>query len=395
MTDGLLNGLDGIEEARDVQRREKTTLDIMLKVGKETVEKYYQSMPNIQGTDGLNMMDQFYSTVYHDVEERLKEIAYNEHEISAFVLTKANSDEAYTLENEHKAQILGVYTSCIAQLLTEKNKAKGKRTCIYVNGKESKFDYLFWFAREVDTLVIENFNGNEICSYLGSFNGHAERVIARNLNGNKILNFTAYNHGNIKQVLGINMTGCNDIFSSICGNGGYAEQVVGVNLKTQFQVMRGIGFDNGKINQLIAKEISGLEALTGLASNGGINQVIFDGISSPFAFCQCACYNGKINMMVGGLIEEKPSGSIFRNCGHDIGLLAYSTLNPPQYFDPKKVVSATSAEKLVSIWRRVNFSDIMFLVDDLQTWPYPRLLEIADQLYALRPAVPDGFFERK
>lgn len=391
---GLLSGfggLAGIDEAKDIYTRKKTSLEIILKVGEEIVNKYYQTMPNINDKEGLGLMGTFYSDVYGDVSEKLKDVAYDVHEIEAFVLTKANPDESYTFETENKPKMLGLYTGCLAQLLTERNKAQGKRTCIYVNGSGSRFDYLFLFAREVDTIVVENFNGNNICSYIGSLNGHAERVIARNITGNRTLKHIAYNNGAVNQVLGINLAG-NEIVSYICSDGSYTEQVVGVNLDSKFQVMRGIGSDNARINQLIAKEVNGLETLTCLALNGRINQILFDEIKSPFAFSDCAESDGKINMIVGGCVEGQ---DVFHNLGKDVGLLAYPTFTPPHDFDPEKIVSIESLRKLESIWEQVKFDDVSFCLHVLKTASYQRLLTVADELYALRPAVPEGFFKRK
>src|SRR3990167_504206 len=130
--------LTGIEEARDAQVRNQTTLDKLIEVGEYVITKY----------------------------------------ISA----KANSD----YDTEIQQEVLGMYTGALLQLLTKRNKEQGKPAIFHFNGRGNRFDYLFYFAKFIDDIIIENFTGKYICSMIGSYDGNLNQIMCINIEGDSV-----------------------------------------------------------------------------------------------------------------------------------------------------------------------------------------------------------------
>lgn len=172
MTDGLLDGLNGIDKPRDVQAREKTALEALCDaaervlhsdIGRIGVPKSYSEV-----------LSKYYSEVYKDVSAQLYEIQFSDKDIEEFILTKQNTD--YSIG---ESIALGVFTGALAQTLTARSRKHRERSRIYINGQGRRFDYLFFGARNVDEIIVKDLVGNVTCGYIE----HASRLVGIGLKG--------------------------------------------------------------------------------------------------------------------------------------------------------------------------------------------------------------------
>jgi len=109
--------------------------------------------------------------------DQLKGIEFNENDLQMFIYAKASTNdlEPYSLE----ATALGRFSGVLLDLLTERNKEQDRGTRFYVNGHGQTFNHLFAHAKDVDSVVVDNFRGDNICANITRTN----LVAAINSNG--------------------------------------------------------------------------------------------------------------------------------------------------------------------------------------------------------------------
>lgn len=199
-------GLEGINEARNVQARDKATLELLLKLSDKIIAQRPEKLDEYIDRDFHNDLITYSLQMHAYVSQELKYILFTEEDIASFILSNLNLDNP-----TDESMALGVYTGALAQLLTERNARKGKRTRIYINAQGQKFDYLFLGAHMVDEIILHNAVGVHLCSDISS----ASKLIGIGLKGEFIFSDAGFVDANDKT----NSTKVNEIFG-IGINGG-------------------------------------------------------------------------------------------------------------------------------------------------------------------------------
>jgi len=357
MTDGLLSGLEGIEDAREVQPRDQTTIDTLLEVEQKLVSKYYLKMPEITTLTDLERTETFYLDVFKFVILNLHGMKFNENDLNYYLISRMNNDF-----EERKAMAIGMYTGCLAHLLTDRNALQDKRTTIHVNGNGMRFEKLFAFARVVDTLIVENVVGNDICSYVGSHYGSANTVICSGINGIATLCGAAKYHGRINKAIALNCKGAAAL-EGIASDNGYATQAIGVDIKgdATFSACA----INGYIEQIIGADLDGgMDILSELCqSKGRVDQIILAEIGKHTFLRLAGKENGNLNQV---LCDDTTYVSDEILC--------------------KELLSVAEARKQHHEEQYVNrVQRAIDLARSLKDKPYKEVLRIDDEFYALRP----------
>lgn len=352
-------GLERIEPAKDIQTREQTTLEKLIKVKEELLKHF--------SVESLNTKDNYentYQQMYRQVKSELTSLDFNEHDISYFVIAEANKDS-----DEESAIILGLYTGCLAHVLTERNNAVGKRTTIYIDGKGNKFDYLFLHAKVVDRLFVENFKGENICTYLASFGGHANQIICKDIYGFATLKNVGYS-GTVEQIIGFRIAAHNTL-DEVAVQGGAVNQIIAVYIAGN-QVLHYLGAGKGKVGQVIASDIRGDEVASWIGfERGQLLQLIalnikgedalkgigrWDSTVQQVTFCNVPC--SQHDMKCDNIINGKTDRTMYQE-----------------------------------ILRKNHIKEIIKLVKSLNRASQREKLAIADEIYALRQEVPKEFFK--
>ncbi|MBS3121971.1 hypothetical protein J4434_03760 [Candidatus Woesearchaeota archaeon] len=199
--------LGGIDDARDVRGRTTSALEKLLEVCEGVIkqgerEKWSEFFV-ASGFDRHGVGDRIYNSIYRRLKDvNLKHVFFTGDDLIYFISAKANNDYG-----EPGSFALGLFTGCLLHLLTIRNRAQGRRTRFYINGQGNKFDYLFCGAREVDELIVDNFNGSHLCTHVGSFNGHVDYVVIMNSSGERLGSNIGSDHGEINNVIFINTNG--------------------------------------------------------------------------------------------------------------------------------------------------------------------------------------------
>lgn len=264
MSDGILDGfkdLEWIGEARDVQHRPTTAFERLVNLS-------YDLLTDVQGEDRpWNHLVTYiyprevhhhkpYLALYNRLRQELAEVDFNVDDLVNFILARIDRENNGSLwqiishqRNESPQFALGVYTGCLLHILTERNRSIGKPTNVYIDGKGAPFPFLFAFAKEFDEIVVENFKGDYICSFVGSFEGHGGTVVVTNCEGNNLLDEAGMNKGVINNIILLNNT-CSSAGNGTAKYGGEVKNIVLVNnnIHTCFEA---IG-KSGRVNNFFA-----------------------------------------------------------------------------------------------------------------------------------------------
>lgn len=187
MSSGLLDGLDGIDEARNVQAISKTNLEKLLELEKPFMECYLKRTTEIRAVRRpKNEMDKvmrlkeifILETLFPEFEKRCADIHFDETDLINYVITRCNDAD----HTPYELKARGLYTGFLLNLFTKRCEIEGKRAVIHLDGKGNRFDYLFYLAQNVHELYLENLRGDCSCHYLG-YKGKIDKLIARNIDG--------------------------------------------------------------------------------------------------------------------------------------------------------------------------------------------------------------------
>lgn len=190
----MIEKLKGINKEREIKERESTSLEKLLEIGKKIVRKYAVKLPahfqRFYDEFKLDKLDEPYEDIYQELKCReLKGIDFSKTDLQNLVLSFVNNNS-----DNYEAIILGLYTGNLLHMLTQRNKEQGKRTNIYINGYGNRFDYLFFYAKVGNNLIVENFKGNWICAFVGHREKRVNRVIGKDIIGSNSFHSSKIDH---------------------------------------------------------------------------------------------------------------------------------------------------------------------------------------------------------
>ena len=143
---------------------------------KRKIDLYYSLLTSSTSAGVVNEILTLWSKPFLD------NIVFSQSDLENYVLSRSIQD----LSDGSESYFIGFYSGILLSTLTERNFAEGKRTRIYLDGLGNNFDYLFTHANKIDQLIVENFNGDRICSNMGAF-GSFKSIAAINCSGDYIL----------------------------------------------------------------------------------------------------------------------------------------------------------------------------------------------------------------
>ena len=237
-----LDGLEGIRGGSVVQGSDRSVLERLIEV--EVGAIIDQTYRDLHWTN----MFQAYDHLYDIVATSLDNVDFDEKDLEQFVRINMDSDSERNLET-HK----GRFTAVLLDLLIERNREKGKETKIHINGEGGRFNYLFYQAKKVDQLIVENVSGDHICQHLGA-DGNANLVVLIN-NNSENLACSAGSLGAVNTLLAIDNS-AGELGGDIAREGKLNLAVCVGN--TAGSIARNAGAKHGRINMmLVADNVSG------------------------------------------------------------------------------------------------------------------------------------------
>lgn len=249
----MFDNLKGIEKEREEkERHDVSAVERLLELG----DKYIRANIN----KAIPKTHEFYNKSYKKLRQELPE--FNEQDLKSLIYARANQEYAYK-----EAKLLGLYTGILLQALTERNKAKGKRTRFHINGQGARFDRLFYHAREIDELIIDSFAGEDICSNIASHQGNANTILLNNIAGEDTALYAGENEGSIGTLIINNNKGDNTAHQ-IARKKGKIETLIISNCKGNNTAYY-LGAPEGNIRTAILQNNQGKETAVAAGEDGG------------------------------------------------------------------------------------------------------------------------------
>ncbi|MFC1697759.1 hypothetical protein ACFL1H_05475, partial [Nanoarchaeota archaeon] len=186
----FLNDLGGNE--REIKMPKSTKVDLFMKLLNDLFDnKLIQLEKNNMFTDNL------YLDLYKCISDKLKNITINKDDLKSFIYTSAPLDL-----DLNKYVLRGGLSGTLLQLLSERTD----KFTFYINGYNMKYDYLFFEAnlKENDNLIIDNFEGDNICASLLHSKSKPNLIAFLNCKGEEIGSYMGYGKCNINHLYLIN-----------------------------------------------------------------------------------------------------------------------------------------------------------------------------------------------
>lgn len=236
--------LKGVNKERHSQEEDKK-LDNILRLSNDYVKTYSKKIPH----DLINKSEVF-DVIFQNLKSALKKEIIDEATVKSFIFINSNMNYPDDI-----AQVIGMCSGALLQMLTEQNLKEGKETFFHIDGNKSRFDYLFYLTPTIDELIVENFVGEGICKGIATFGGKANLVMMINNEGTELGSKIGGFWGNAKNVIFCNNKG-EDIGTAIGTENGQVERIIMLN-NLGNKAFQNLGFRNGIVKKVIASNNSG------------------------------------------------------------------------------------------------------------------------------------------
>lgn len=259
--------LDGIAADRERTTLPASSLTTLLELCGAMVKRYTGRFDKSFGGPPSH---ELYQSMHAELTAPLASLSLDEQLLQEFVLARAGAD--YDPMSE-EARALGIFSGNLLHYLTLKNRAAGKETKIHIDLHSSTFHYLFWFAKEVDEVFIENASGNSILEYAASYGGRVGLIRGQNLAAARHFAAAAgYERGNVGIVAVYNAEG--DYIASRVGDSG------------------------GSADAVLLDTINGTRAGEGIASKGTVDTVFITNVRGDYTSAYIAQLGGTARVVV-------------------------------------------------------------------------------------------------
>jgi len=245
----MFDNLKGIEKEREEQKRESGAIEKLLEVRDLIMQEAKRPLTSAADKD-------VYNRIYNSTKSRLEGIEFDAADIKNLIFARPQADV-----NSGMRQYAGKITGCILQILTERNEAKKEKTIVHIDGRDTRFDYLFYGTKIIDELIVENFKGNSICQEVCQNGGKANLVAGINIEGSKTFARLGYENGNVGVVLAKDIIGHHTLYSA--GQNGKIGSIIAAGLRGN-QILERAGDEKGEIGLVIGYNIKGGRALFGI-----------------------------------------------------------------------------------------------------------------------------------
>lgn len=389
----IFDKLKGIGKERKILKRISPELEKLVDLSNFFVENYADKITvaierATLPSGPIYAGNEMYLLMHKELEKKM-DFDYNEKDIADFVLAKSNQD--FYAENAAKA--LGLFSGNLVHLLTNRNKEKEKPTKIYVNGRGNRFDCLFYYAKNVDELIVENFAGHSILYCAGSFEGEIKKIVAKDIKDSDYLGALVGYKGKIGTII------LKDIVGSYVGTKIENTDLVIIKNVDGNNTGEDIGGDIGTIiiknckGDNIGKEIGSLEPWSGIHDTQIINFVIIKDIIGNYVAGKIGVgssgfntgHKGKIiNLIVVENIESNSTCSGLGKYGLTIKNLLLNNIkgeNKIEDIVADKIVFRNKARKEYDqIKEQYHINEALSLVDSMEGKSAEELVKIGEEI---------------
>ncbi|MCX6710238.1 MAG: hypothetical protein NTV63_04805 [Candidatus Woesearchaeota archaeon] len=188
-----------IEELSKVEKREtiehkSTAEEFIKKCGEATEEISALCAQKKNRGFQIDTIRDVYTPMDRLLEKSLSELDYSAADIETFISSEYHREIA-----DAKRLPLGVCTRITLETLTKKNRAKGEKTVIKIDGSWNEFNYLFFGIQNFDEIYLSNMKGERILSV--SDGGKCGTAVLNNIEGSGLCSYLDYNIGSLDNLI--------------------------------------------------------------------------------------------------------------------------------------------------------------------------------------------------
>jgi hypothetical protein len=201
-------------------------LQLILRAEADMIAKYKTKKTVTKKPDGgeIGHYDHYegdaYADMLDDVRQLFSNVQLTETDLQTYLLT-----DTWVTEAEDK-NARALFSATLLETLTEQHKAKHLPTRFYFNGQCKTFDSLFHAVRNIDELIVEQFQGNYLCSWIG-VKGRVNSLVMNNNKGWHAASHAGAWGGRIGSVIIMNQQG--NCAAHSVGEEGWADLVMVLN----------------------------------------------------------------------------------------------------------------------------------------------------------------------
>ncbi len=251
----MFKDLIGIQAPRDIQVREESALETLLKIEDRVVQEYVEKV----ASSWQEKHDNIYLPLHASLSSALP--SYTEQDLQDLLLAKVNNDY-----NDKETIVLGIYTGVLLHVLTERGEQEEKPTVFTFDLNENEFHYLFYFAKRAGEVTVRKVKGDYTCSFIGSYGGQVEKLVIAQNTGDYAANGAGSYGGTIGTLLITQNNG--DHAAQWAGSDGGKIGTLLITRNTGNDAAKWAGSDKGRIDTLLIDRNKGNNAAF-LAGIGG------------------------------------------------------------------------------------------------------------------------------
>ncbi len=199
-----------------------------------------------------------YQSLYSTMQEKMRGVTLTSEILQEYINARENN------EVDREAIIRGMYSAALLEIIS----TTPPDTYTKIDGKGKRFNYLFYYIRNVKKLTLINIEGNRILSFAGNSGGTAEEIILQNMKGHGILSRGGYN-GHLKKAVLSNINGNNTLSFAGIGLKGSAQYLTINNIVGEYTLSELGSYEGGAAEYIVVNKITGNHTLNFLAKEGG------------------------------------------------------------------------------------------------------------------------------
>lgn len=172
------DSLKGIGSEKEVNGGDENPAINLLEMEKLTFELYFSEWEKKFLSDDEEDEKEYMKKFYTSLDSSLKIGKFDEKDLESYLMM-SNGE----LFEDHSVLLRGIYSGYLLTLLTRRNREENKSTSFYFNGHGKEYHCLFCCAKDVDSVIIDNFCGDAVGTAIGGFGGNANSILFYNCKG--------------------------------------------------------------------------------------------------------------------------------------------------------------------------------------------------------------------
>ncbi len=251
-------------EVRTETIQEKSDLEKVLDMETKIIEMYeiYERFEHYSDYSGNE--DDEYQSLYTAVQEKLANIKITQEVLQKYINARDNT------EQNNQARIRGMYSAALLEIISTKTP----EIHTFIDGKNKKFNFLFYHIQNVKNLTLTNIQGDYIL-YKAGMNGSATNITLQHITGENTLSYAGWNGGSAKNITLIDVIGKDTLEHT--GLNGSAKNITLSNITGNWTLCNA-GSDHGSAKNITLNNITGNYALENAGQNGSIQNILEENI---------------------------------------------------------------------------------------------------------------------